>query len=319
MVNLENVKHPLSISLIIVLVFLSLGIIFSLIVRSFLLKVLKNKENLFYRIYRSLRPTIILWFLILGIYISLRLFGDNLGHETNRILQNLSTVVLFSSVSYTLGAILEMILEDYLNLKSSIIGVSARWSVFITGLLLGLSSVGFQVTPILTALGIGGLALALALQPLLSNLFSGIYITSSKRVQVGDQISVGNFSGEVIDIGVYSTVIRDFNNNLVYIPNNQVINSILVSFGRPDPTFIDNLRIVIYGSNDPEKIREDLLEILREIEDIPGFDTSFKPVVWFEGFGPNSLVFTIRFKALSRLDWRNCASEIRFRVYRKFK
>ncbi len=319
MVNLENMRYPLNIFIIIVLVFLFLGIVFSLIVRSFLLRVLKNKENLFYSIYRSLRPTIILWFLILGIYISLRLFGDNLGHETNRILQNLSTIVLFSSVSYTLGAILEMILEDYLNLKSSIIGVSSRWSVFIIGLLLGLSSVGFQVTPILTALGIGGLALALALQPLLSNLFSGIYLTSSKRVQVGDQISVGNFSGEVIDIGVYSTVIRDFNNNLVYIPNNQVINSILVSFGRPDPTFIDNLRIAIYGYNDPEKVREDLLEILREIEDMPGFDTSFKPMVWFEGFGPNFLVFTIRFKALSRLDWRNCASEIRLRVYKKFK
>jgi Small-conductance mechanosensitive channel len=260
-----------------------------------------------------------LWFLVLGIYFSLRFFGENLGHETNKILQNLSTIVLFSSISYTLGAILDMVVEDYFNIRSSIISVSVRLGVFITGLLLGLSAVGFQITPILTALGIGGLAVALALQPLLSNLFSGIYITSSKRVQVGDQISVGNYSGEVIDVGVYSTIIRDPNNNIVYIPNSQIINSILVSYNKPDPTFVDNMRILIYGFNDPEKAKEVLLEILEEMENFEGFDKTFKPIVWFDNFAPNVLIFTIRFKALSRLDWRNCASEIRFRVYKRFK
>jgi small-conductance mechanosensitive channel len=262
---------------------------------------------------------LVLWFLVLGIYFSLRFFGENLGHETNKILQNLSTIVLFSSISYTFGAILEMVVEDYSNIRSSIISVSTRWGVFITGLLLGLSAVGFQITPILTALGIGGLAVALALQPLLSNLFSGIYITSSKRVQVGDQISVGNYSGEVIDVGVYSTIIRDPNNNIVYIPNSQIINSILVSYNKPDPTFVDNMRILIYGSNDPERAKEVLLEILKEMENFEGFDKTFKPIVWFDGFGPHALIFTIRFRALSRLDWRNCASEIRLRVYKRFK
>jgi small-conductance mechanosensitive channel len=314
---MEALKHPLILSIFLTLFFLFLGILFSLFVRSFLLRTLKGKENLFYRIYRGLRPALVLWFFILGIYFSLRFFGENLGHETNKILQNLSTIVLFSSISYTVGAILEMVVEDYF--RSSIISVSVRWGVFITGLLLGLSAVGFRITPILTALGIGGLAVALALQPLLSNLFSGIYITSSKRVQVGDQISVGNYSGEVIDVGVYSTIIRDPNNNIVYIPNSQIINSILVSYNKPDPTFVDNMRILIYGFNDPERAKEVLLEILEEMENFEGFDKTFKPIVWFDNFGPNVLIFTIRFKALSRLDWRNCASEIRFRVYKRFK
>jgi small-conductance mechanosensitive channel len=319
MANMEVLKHPLILSIFLTLFFLFVGVLFSLFVRSFLLRTLKGKENLFYRIYRGLRPALVLWFLILGIYFSLRFFGENLGHETNKILQNLSTIVLFSSISYTFGAILEMVVEDYFNIRSSIISVSVRLGVFITGLLLGLSAVGFQITPILTALGIGGLAVALALQPLLSNLFSGIYITSSKRVQVGDQISVGNYSGEVIDVGVYSTIIRDPNNNIVYIPNSQIINSILVSYNKPDPTFVDNMRILIYGFNDPERAKEVLLEILEEMENFEGFDKTFKPIVWFDGFGPNALIFTIRFKALSRLDWRNCASEIRLRVYKRFK
>ena len=314
---MEALKHPLILSIFLTLFFLFVGILFSLFVRSFLLRTLKGKENLFYRIYRGLRPALVLWFLVLGIYFSLRFFGENLGHETNKILQNLSTIVLFSSISYTLGAILDMVVEDYF--RSSIISVSIRLGIFITGLLLGLSAVGFHITPILTALGIGGLAVALALQPLLSNLFSGIYITSSKRVQVGDQISVGNYSGEVIDVGVYSTIIRDPNNNIVYIPNSQIINSILVSYNKPDPTFVDNMRILIYGFNDPERAKEVLLEILEEMENFEGFDKTFKPIVWFDNFGPNVLIFTIRFKALSRLDWRNCASEIRLRVYNRFK
>jgi hypothetical protein len=136
MANMEALKHPLILSIFLTLFFLFVGVLFSLFVRSFLLRTLKGKENLFYRIYRSLRPALVLWFFILGIYLSLRFFGENLGHETNNILQNLSTIILFSSISYTLGAILDMVVEDYFNIRSSIISVSVRWGVFIIGLLL---------------------------------------------------------------------------------------------------------------------------------------------------------------------------------------
>ncbi len=319
MVNMALLKHPLVISAIIILSSLLFGIFVSLVVRYILLKVLKGKENLFYNVYRALRLSVILWFVVLGIYISIRLFGEYLGHSVNVFLQRAFILLLISSISYTAGNLLSLFLEYQLQVKSTIIDITAKWGIFSLGLLFGLNSVGVQITPLLTALGIGGLAVALALQPLLSNLFSGIYITSSKRVEVGDVISIEGHTGEVVDIGVYSTVIRNYNNNLIYIPNTQIINSILLNYNKPTPVYVADIKVSVSYKSDPMRVREILYGILKEMENFKGFDKTFEPKVWFDDFADFALVFTIRFGAKDSASWRECASEIRSKIYERFK
>jgi small-conductance mechanosensitive channel len=83
--------------------------------------------------------------------------------------------------------------------------------VFAVGVLVLLSALGLQITPVLTALGVGGLAVALALQDTLANLFAGLHLLADKPIRVGDYVKVGDAAeGFVIDIGWRSTRIRSF-------------------------------------------------------------------------------------------------------------
>src|SRR5262249_59733874 len=99
-----------------------------------------------------------------------------------------------------------------------------RGVVFVIGLLVLLTALGIAITPILTALGVGGLAIALALQDTLGNLFAGLHLLADRPIRVGDyvRLSVENVEGHVLDVGWRSTRIRMLQNNVVVVPNKRV-------------------------------------------------------------------------------------------------
>jgi small-conductance mechanosensitive channel len=94
-----------------------------------------------------------------------------------------------------------------------------RVAVWTIGGLVLLNSLGVAITPLLTALGVGGLAVALALQDTLSNLFAGVHILASRKVQPGDFIQLDNgMEGYVEDTNWRSTIVRQFPNNILVVP-----------------------------------------------------------------------------------------------------
>src|SRR6266404_164685 len=88
------------------------------------------------------------------------------------------------------------------------------------------------ITPILTALGVGGLAVALALQDTLSNLFAGLHLLADKPIRVGDyvRLSAESVEGYVVDVGWRSTRIRMLQNNVVVVPNKRVAESVITNY-----------------------------------------------------------------------------------------
>lgn len=98
----------------------------------------------------------------------------------------------------------------------------AQIVILIIGLLTVLSSLDIAITPILTTLGLGGLAVALALNDTLSNLFAGVQIVAARQIRVGDYVKFDFAEGEVTDILWHNTTIRDPQNNLIVIPNAKV-------------------------------------------------------------------------------------------------
>ena len=108
----------------------------------------------------------------------------------------------------------------------SVIGVILCVIPGLGGLVL-LNSLGVAITPLLTALGVGGLAVALALQDTLSNLFAGVHILTSRKVQPGDFIQLDNgMQGYVQDTNWRNTIIRQLPNNILVVPNATVASSI---------------------------------------------------------------------------------------------
>ncbi|MBV8729234.1 MAG: mechanosensitive ion channel, partial [Acidobacteriia bacterium] len=111
----------------------------------------------------------------------------------------------------------------------------AQLGVLIIGVLVVLNQLRISITPILTALGVGGLAVALALQDTLANLFAGFYVAVAGQVRVGDYIKMDSGSeGYVADITWRSTTIRTLGNNLIIVPNSKLAQAIVTNYHLPE-------------------------------------------------------------------------------------
>lgn len=116
----------------------------------------------------------------------------------------------------------------------SLITNLTRTTIYVLGLLAILRAFGVAVTPLITALGVGGLAVALALQDTLSNLFAGIYIVLSKNIDPGDYVKLeSGQEGKVRDISWRATTLETISNTLIIVPNTKFAASILTNFDRP--------------------------------------------------------------------------------------
>ncbi len=145
-------------------------------------------------------------------------------------------VLVIASITITLGALLALALDRFARgrgLAAAATGLSRtliRAGILVVGGLVILSHIGLTITPMLTALGIGGLAVALALQDTLSNLLGGFHILIDRPVQVGDAVRLENGQeGEVEDIGWRSTRIRSEGGDLIIVPNAKLAQSILTN------------------------------------------------------------------------------------------
>jgi small-conductance mechanosensitive channel len=107
--------------------------------------------------------------------------------------------------------------------------------VYLIGSLIILQTLNISITPILTALGVGGLAVALALQDTLSNLFSGLQIIASKQVRPGDYVKLeSGEEGYVTDITWRNTAIRALPNNMVIVPNSKLASTLVTNYYQPE-------------------------------------------------------------------------------------
>ena len=166
-----------------------------------------------------------------------------------------------------------------------------RLAILLLGVLLLLDNLGVSIAPLITALGVGGLAIALALQDTLSNLFAGVHILASKKVQVGDFIRLDTGEeGQIVDINWRNTTIQQVQNNQAIIPNAKLAESIIINYFRPEPEMSVVVPVgVAYGSDldRVEQVTRDVgAEIMREL---PGGVETHEPIIRFTRFGESSV------------------------------
>jgi small-conductance mechanosensitive channel len=167
--------------------------------------------------------------------------------------------------------------------------------IFGLGVLVILDSMGISVTPIIASLGIGSLAIALALQPTLENLFAGIQLVADKPVQIGQFIKLeSGEEGSVSKIGWRSTWITLPNNNTVVIPNKILVNSRLTNFFFPNEELAIVVPVGVHYHSDLEKVERITLEVAREtMKSVEGGVVSAEPAVRFTSFGDSAINFNV--------------------------
>ena len=195
--------------------------------------------------------------------------------------------------------------------------------IYIIGFLIILNYLGVSITPIITALGVGGLAMALALQDTLSNLFAGIHILAEHTIRVGDYIRLeSGQEGFVEDISWRTTRILLVPNNMVIVPNSKLAQSIVTNYHLPEKRMIVQMSLGVSYDTDPEEVERILVEEAKKAasEGLPGLLADPAPFARLvPGFGESSLDFTLFFSVREVNDQHLIQHELRKRILKRFR
>ena len=193
-------------------------------------------------------------------------------------------------------------------------------TVLLVGGVLVLDQLGIAISPLLAGLGIGGLAVALAIQPILANMFAGSYILSDGSIRVGDFIELdGGPTGWVDDIGLRATRVRTFDNNLIIIPNSTLADATVTNFDTGDPPVGAPVICGVAYEEDLGRIEAVVLDELRLIvEERPEADKDYSPIVRFQLFGDSNIDFLMKLRAQNRRQVGLLSHEMIKRVHARF-
>ena len=196
-----------------------------------------------------------------------------------------------------------------------------RLAILLLGSLLLLDNLGVSIAPLITALGVGGLAIALALQDTLSNLFAGVHILASKKVQVGDFIRLDTGEeGQIVDINWRNTTVQQVQNNQAIIPNAKLAESIIINYFRPQPEMSVVVSLgVAYGS-DLDHVERVVKEVGTEVmHEVTGGVETHEPVVRFSKFGESSVDFNVILRTREFAQQYVIVSEFVRRLHSRFQ
>ncbi len=204
-------------------------------------------------------------------------------------------------VSRLVGGFLRLYINRYredLPATSLVVQVS-RVVILAVGVLIALDKIGIAITPILTALGVGGLAVALALKDTLENLFAGFHVLATKQIKVGDYIRLeSGEEGFVQDITWRNTILRQPTNNLIIVPNSKLSTSIIINFHMPQPELNVIVPVGVSYDSDLEKVERVTLEVAREVQkEVEGGVPDFEPMIRLTAFGDFSINFNVILRA----------------------
>ena len=193
-------------------------------------------------------------------------------------------------------------------------------TVYAVGTLVAIDNLGVSISPILAGLGIGGLAVALAVQPTLSNFFAGTYVVTEGELKAGDFIELdGGPSGYVESVGWRSTKIRSRFNNLVIIPNSRMAESIVTNYFSPTPAM--NVIVTCGGSyeSDLEQVENIALEEAEAlVKESRHSIKDMDPFFGFSNFGDSNIDFFIFLQAVDRNGTFILKSQLMKRIHSRF-
>lgn len=275
-------------------------------------------------IIHALHGMTIFWFVAAGFYGALRYVRLDPG--LTDFLQKLLLVLVILSVTLALAKIL----VGFVNLYSKKVGGGllatsmfpniTRILVFIIGILIILQSLGISIAPILTALGVGGLAVALALQETLSNLFAGIQMIASKQIKPGDYVKLGSGEeGYVSDITWRFTTIRALPNNMIIVPNAKLASAVVTNYYFPEKEMAVLLQVGVSYNSDLEEVEKVVIEVGKEVmKEVQGGVPEFEPFIRYHTFNDFSIDFSVILRGREFVDQYSIKHEFIKRLHRRF-
>ncbi|ADR19363.1 mechanosensitive ion channel family protein [Calditerrivibrio nitroreducens] len=286
----------------------------------------KTKTTLDDIVLNAIRKPSILWIFALSVDIAIKF--SQLPPQYSNTLSKIIHIIIIISITFVAGNLLGLLFNTSLREKSvplpntGLLQAIIKITIYIVGILIALNYLGISITPIITALGVGGLAVALALKDTLANLFSGIHILMERAIKVGDFIRMDNgVEGFVEDITWRTTRIKTVQNNFIIVPNEKLVQSIVTNFDLNDKKVSVPIKISVSYDSDIDRVEQILLDEAKSmIGKVEGLLADPEPLVRFNpGFGDSSLDFTLVCYASEFKYNFLIQSEVRKAIFKRFK
>ena len=237
--------------------------------------------------------------------------------------------VLFFPLSRFVGDLLTAIESEVVSRTETsldktalpMINKAVRFVIITLGVVLALSELGINVTPLLAGAGVMGLALSLAAKDTLSNLIAGVLLIVDRPFQVGDRIELwtapnetGSW-GDVIEIGLRATKIRNPDNLVIVVPNNQIMQRDITNYTMSGQHIRLRIPFSVAYDSDIDRAKELLVDIANAVD---GVKRDPAPIVIARGFGPSEVKLELRVWILEARTRRRIADEMSERALRAF-
>lgn len=273
---------------------------------------------------QALKGPYLLWCLIAGIYAALVLSPAE--SDVVSFAGKLLSVLWLISITVAVLRLADQLIQKYSTQLAAALPLTsltqnlAKGAILTLGALMIMNGLGVSITPILTALGVGGLAVALALQETLANLFAGVYVTMSRQVRVGDYIKLDSGEeGYVSDIAWRSTRVLTLPNTWIVIPNTKMAQAVVTNYDLPTRDMAVLVEVGVDYRSDLEKVERVTCEVGKEVmSGVAGGVPEFAPFIRCHTFGDFSVKFTVILRCRTFVDQYLVKHEFIKRLHRRY-
>jgi small-conductance mechanosensitive channel len=248
------------------------------------------------------------------------------GFDATTVGERALLVVVLLAATWVAARIVTRLFAGYLRLhpealpSASLITTLASIAVWSIGLLLVVQSLGIAITPVLTALGVGGLAVALALKDTLENLFSGLQIIASGQIRAGDYIKLeGGIEGYVSDITWRTTTVKDLSDNLVVVPNSKFAQTSFTNYALPARELSVSVPVLVPYDADLALVERATLEAARQVLRENGSATETEPSLHFTELGNENIKLTVILRLGAFADQFKVRSDFIRRLHARYR
>ncbi|MDX2153419.1 MAG: mechanosensitive ion channel family protein [Bryobacteraceae bacterium] len=230
-------------------------------------------------------------------------------------------IVSFSLAAAALSARMLAVFGNRQRMPMVVAGMTRTLTYVVVlsiGALTLLAYLKLTITPLLTALGVTGLAVALALQDTLANFFAGVHILVEDPIQVGSFIRLSSGEeGTVTDIGWRTTRVLTGQNNTIVIPNTKITSSILTNFSLPDERVVVDVAILTGREADPDQVMALMVDEAKRQHDVL---LDPPPLAFFDpGVTPTHLQFKLEVGTARRIGSGYLKSRLRVAILKRFR
>ena len=268
-----------------------------IIIKKIINKIAGRKKTYSKYLFKQMAFPIFLVIFIAGFYLSLH--SLTILENYHNHLNDIFFVIMTMLIAYVITRILTISLGAFLKLKKGLertphlINNFFSIIIYLLAIIVILGYFQLDITPLLAGVGVGALAIGLALQSTLANFFAGLHIVSDQPIRVGDFIELDKDTiGFVEDIGWRSTRIKTMTDNLIIVPNGKLADSTILNYSMPKQDMSFWVNCGVSYESDLDKVEQVTIEVARGVQqNFPGAVKDFEPMFRFREFGDSNIDF----------------------------